>query len=57
MPLYFGPLSANEPALKGLPKYEALKLICSKIRHTIKQLAPPRPDRQPHNPLHKETGP
>ena len=60
MPPYFGPLSANEPTLKGLSKYEALKSIRSQIRWAIKQLqvAPPKPDRQlPHNPLHKETGP
>ena len=58
MPPYFSPLSADEPTLKGLSKYEALNLICCKIKHAIKQHAPPRPDRQlTHNPLYKETGP
>jgi len=58
MPPYFGPLSADEPTLNGLSKYEALSSIRSKLRQAIKQVAPPKPDRRlPHNPRHKETGP
>ena len=57
MPPYFGPLSADEPTLKGHSKNEALSLIRRKIRQAIKHLAPLKPDRRlPHNPLHKETG-
>jgi len=58
MPPYFGPLSADEPTLKGLSKSEALSSIRRKIRQAIKHLAPPKPDRRlPRNPLHKVTGP
>jgi hypothetical protein len=55
---YFGPLSADEPTLKGLSKREALTSIRGRIRQQIKEIAPPKPDKQfPHNPFHKETGP
>ena len=58
MPPCFGPLSADEPTLKGLSKIEALKSIRSQIRGAIQHVTPPKPDkRPPHNPLHKETGP
>ena len=58
MPPYFGPPSADEPTLMGLSKYEAFCLIHCQIKQAIKQLAPPKPDRQPpHDPFHKETGP
>ena len=53
MPPYFG-LSAGLSNLKN----EALISIRSEIKRAIKQVAPPKPNRQPpHNPLHKETGP
>ena len=55
---YFGPLSADEPTLQGLSKYEALKSIRGRIRQKIKEVAPPKPDKKlPRNPLHKPTGP
>lgn len=43
----FGPLSANDPALDGLSKLEALSSIRNRIRPLIKELAPPRPIAQP----------
>ena len=55
---FFGPLSANDPALDGLSKLEALSSICNRIRLLIKELAPTRPAAQPpQDPLCQETGP
>ncbi|KAF8803121.1 hypothetical protein BYT27DRAFT_7110679 [Phlegmacium glaucopus] len=55
---YFGPLSAEHPDLQSLSTDQAFTAICREIRHSIRQIAPPKPPVcPPHRRGHNERGP